>query len=162
MGNIKTRNGIDEINKVCKAALKLTDADFAEVEKMYEEQAAYCHPFKMATATKQHELGSHNQRVVETLKALRNTIQGIPMATEANKNIAVTNVKFKKDWLVEDQDEDVGEDEKLKSISIYECCSCHWIFAGDCERYGYGYTSQSTQTPNYCPMCGAKIEDCID
>jgi rubrerythrin len=83
-------------------------------------------------------------------------------APEPENTNAVTNVKFKKDWLVEDQDEDVGEDDKLKSISIYECCNCHWIFAGDCERYGYGYTSQSVQTPNYCPMCGAKIKDCID
>lgn len=77
---VKTRNGIGEINKVCKAVLKLTDADFTEVEKMYEEQASYCHPLKMAKASKQHELGSHNQRVVEALKALRSTIQGSPAA----------------------------------------------------------------------------------
>lgn len=40
--------------------------------------------------------------------------------------------------------------------------SCHWRFIGDCNREGYGYTCEGTQTPNYCPMCGRKIEDEID
>jgi hypothetical protein len=69
------RDGIKEINKVCKAVLKLQDSDFEQVEKMYKEQASYCHPLKHATASKQHALGEHNKKVVLALKALSDTIK---------------------------------------------------------------------------------------
>lgn len=72
---IKDREGINEINKVCKAVLKLQDSDFEEVEKMYKEQEGYVHPLTMATAGRQHALGEYNRKVVEALKSLRDTIK---------------------------------------------------------------------------------------
>lgn len=56
-------------------------------------------------------------------------------------------------------DDEIPEDERGISISIYECCKCHWRFFGDSERHGYSHDSEGVQTPNYCPMCGRKIED---
>lgn len=69
------RNGINEINKVCKAVEKLKDNDFEEIEKMYKEQKYYVHPLKMATANKQHALGEHNRKVAGALKTLRDIIK---------------------------------------------------------------------------------------
>lgn len=70
-----------------------------------------------------------------------------------------TKVKFLHELEAIRQDEGLGEDEHFVSFSVHECMKCHWKFIGDCERHGYGYTSQSVQTPNYCPMCGTKFED---
>lgn len=53
-------------------------------------------------------------------------------------------------------------DEKELNQSVYECCSCHWRFAGDCMRYDCGYDWEGVQTPNYCPMCGRKIDNLIE
>lgn len=47
-------------------------------------------------------------------------------------------------------------------IGVLECGECHWKFIGDCERHGYGFTSESVDTPNFCPMCGTKIEGVIE
>lgn len=70
-----------------------------------------------------------------------------------------TKVKLVKELDAILQDDDLNEDEAFTSFTIYECMSCYWMFIGDCERHGYGYTSEGTQMPNYCPMCGTKIED---
>lgn len=72
----KKRNGIKEINKVCLSVMELTDEDFAQVREMAEKQSGYTHPFKNATAQKQHELGDHNTRVVNALFDLRDIIRG--------------------------------------------------------------------------------------
>ena len=71
-----------------------------------------------------------------------------------------TKVKFLKELTgIIDGDMDEGEDERTFGFTVYECCSCHWRFIGDCDRTGYGYDWQGVQTPNYCPMCGRKISD---
>ena len=72
-----------------------------------------------------------------------------------------TKVKFLKEIEAEisNYDGELGEDENLMSLSLFECCSCHWRFIGVVERYGYGYDSEGRQTPDYCPVCGRKIED---
>lgn len=67
---MKERSSINEVNKVCKAVLRLTDEDFSEVEAMAKAQAAYSHPFKMATADRQQEHGDHNLRVLAALRNL--------------------------------------------------------------------------------------------
>ena len=72
---MKERNSINEVNKVCKAVLKLTDEDFAAAEDMAKAQTTYFHPFKMTTARIQYELGDHNLRVLTALKSLRNVIR---------------------------------------------------------------------------------------
>lgn len=69
------KSGIEKINKVCNAASKLQDTDFEEVEKMCEEQEHYSHPFKQATAQRQHALGDHNKKVLAALKNLRDVIK---------------------------------------------------------------------------------------
>lgn len=43
--------------------------------------------------------------------------------------------------------------------NIYKCNDCGWRFTGTCERYGHGYDEETVDTPNFCPMCGKKIED---
>jgi hypothetical protein len=69
--SLKTeRNSIEEVNKVCKSVLKLTEEDLKAVEDMANEQARYTHPFKMKTAEKQHCLGSYNQQVIRAIKDL--------------------------------------------------------------------------------------------
>ncbi len=73
-----------------------------------------------------------------------------------------TKIKIIKELDVEILDEEIDKDERITSFLICECSSCHWRFAGDSKRYGYGYTSEGVQTPNYCPMCGKKIEDEIE
>lgn len=71
----------------------------------------------------------------------------------------VTQVKLIGEIDAELKLEDVEEEERLTSFTMFECMKCHWRFIGDCERYGYGYTSEDTQCPNFCPMCGTKISD---
>lgn len=73
-----------------------------------------------------------------------------------------TNIKLVEYMKIEILNEDLNEDDRFVIESIYECCNCHWRFVGGYEKYGYGYTSESTDLPNYCPMCGCKIEDCIE
>jgi hypothetical protein len=71
----KKRNGIEEINKVCKAVLKLTDADFEQAKGMAQGQSSYLNPLKPATSHQQRQLGDHNARVLNALHALREVIK---------------------------------------------------------------------------------------
>lgn len=66
---------IKKINSICKAVLKLTEEDFAAVETMADEQGAYSHPLKNATAKKFHDLSDHNTRVLLKLRELQETIK---------------------------------------------------------------------------------------
>lgn len=75
MNKTTERNGINEINKVCKSVMKLQDSDFEEIEKAYKNQLAYISPLKMATTSKQHMLGEHNEKVIIALKVLRDVIK---------------------------------------------------------------------------------------
>lgn len=68
-------------------------------------------------------------------------------------------VKFLREVDVELQDSSIDEDSRRTSYTACECMKCLWQFIGDCQRFGYGYTSEGVQIPNYCPMCGSKFED---
>lgn len=70
----KKRNGIKEINKVCKSVLKLTDEDFAEMWGIVMQQMEYNHPLKMATTHWQYELSQHNKKVLEILQQLQEVL----------------------------------------------------------------------------------------
>jgi hypothetical protein len=72
---VKERSSVNEINKVCKAALKLTDEDFSIMESVAKGQAQYFSPLRMATAGRQHALAEHNFRVLAALKTLRELIK---------------------------------------------------------------------------------------
>lgn len=71
----KERNGVKEIEKVCKAVLKLQYEDFIAMDKVAQEQIEYMHPLKMATANWQHELGEHNKRVMVALRNLHKVLR---------------------------------------------------------------------------------------
>lgn len=71
----KERDGMNEVNKVCKAVLKLTDDDFIQARVTAKEQQEYTHPLKMATARRQRELGDHNMQVLDALETLREVIK---------------------------------------------------------------------------------------
>ncbi|MCK2000816.1 hypothetical protein MZM54_05360 [[Brevibacterium] frigoritolerans] len=60
------------------------------------------------------------------------------------------------------QDEELNEDERNTSFTVCECMKCHWKFIGECERHGYGFTSEGVQIPNFCPMCGSEISDTLE
>lgn len=71
----------------------------------------------------------------------------------------ITDVKVVNELLVEMQRDDISEDERLMSLSVLECKSCHWVFFGEAQRgYPYYAVDEGTDTPNYCPMCGKKID----
>lgn len=70
----KERNPINEINKVCKSALKLQDSDFVAMEEVITQQDEYNSPLKMATTIRQGKLAEHNRRVIAKLKELREVI----------------------------------------------------------------------------------------
>lgn len=70
----KERNSINEINKVCKAVLKLQESDFFAIEEVIAQQAEYNSPLKMATNIRQSRLAEHNRRVVDSLRGLREVI----------------------------------------------------------------------------------------
>ena len=70
-----------------------------------------------------------------------------------------TNIKFIVEMESTITNQGLEDDERDISENIYECCSCHWRFVGTSVRYGFGYTSESVDTPNFCPMCGKEIKD---
>lgn len=72
-----------------------------------------------------------------------------------------TNIQLLKTMDIEILDEAINIPD-FTTLGVYECCHCHWRFIGDCERYDYGYTSETTEVPNFCPMCGFEIEDYIE
>jgi uncharacterized FAD-dependent dehydrogenase len=74
-GKVKERDGIKEIEKVCRAVLKITDDDFSKMEEVIQSQEEYNHPLKMGTAHQQHLLSEHNRKVIDKLKELRTTIE---------------------------------------------------------------------------------------
>jgi len=67
----KERNGIKEIEKVCRVILKLQENDFVEMRKVALQQYEYTHPLKPSTAHWQHELGCHNLKVLDALENLQ-------------------------------------------------------------------------------------------
>nr|WP_150959324.1 hypothetical protein [Aneurinibacillus sp. XH2] len=73
----------------------------------------------------------------------------------------MAKVEFLREIDVLLQDDDISDDDRLVSYTVCECMTCNWTFIGDCERQGRGYTSEGTQIPNFCPMCGNKFDDVL-
>lgn len=65
---------INRVGKVCKDIIKLTENDFACVEKMAKEQQEYIHPLKYAKANKLNNTGDNNMKVIMALKTLQKLI----------------------------------------------------------------------------------------
>lgn len=70
----KVRSGVREINKVCKAVLRLQHSDFEELHSIINQQNEYNNPLKMGTSVWQGNLANHNQQVLDALIALRSII----------------------------------------------------------------------------------------
>jgi DNA-directed RNA polymerase subunit RPC12/RpoP len=74
-----------------------------------------------------------------------------------------TNIKLIKEMEIQITNEEFDdEEESFTTQLVLECMHCHWRFVGEVIRYGYGYTSEAQDTPNYCPMCGRKINDMLE
>lgn len=71
----KERNGVKEIEKVCRAVLKLQYEDFIAMDNVAQDQSEYMHPLKIATAKWQHELGNHNKQVMVALRNLHKVLR---------------------------------------------------------------------------------------
>lgn len=71
---IDSNASINRVGKVCKDIIKLTENDFACVEKMAKEQQEYIHPLKYAKANKLNNTGDNNMKVIMALKTLQKLI----------------------------------------------------------------------------------------
>ena len=71
----KERDGVKEIEKICKNILKLQDEDFVLIDEIVQDQCNYSHPLKMATVRQQHDLGEYNDRVMVALKNLQEVLK---------------------------------------------------------------------------------------
>lgn len=60
-----------KIDKICKAVLKLSVKDLENVSIIVEKQAGFLHPLKHKKASKIHEAGNHNQRVLMAIQRLK-------------------------------------------------------------------------------------------
>ncbi len=73
----------------------------------------------------------------------------------------MTKIKYLKSICIPFENEENFSEDGY-SVSVYECLGCHWRFIGDADRYDYGYDTESTEIPNFCPMCGKEIDEYID
>lgn len=68
----KTDNDpVRKIYKIAEILRNITDNDIKQLEEMYKGQQEYSHPLKMGTVREQHELGNHNEKMVNCIKELR-------------------------------------------------------------------------------------------
>lgn len=104
---------------------------------------------------------SGNTELITGVKTLKNELDKAETLLKCvnNQITEITKVKFITEINAEIDNDEIPEDERFTSFSLYECFSCHWRFYGDIVRFGYGYDSEGKQTPDYCPGCGKKIED---
>jgi len=115
---------------------------------------------RIITAIKMQE-AAETALAVEQAKLFTQQDKNSELEQQLSERDKEVEIKIIKESEVELLDDDINEDDKVISQLICECTNCHWRFIGDCYRFGYGYTSQGTQIPNYCPMCGGKITDDI-
>lgn len=66
-----------------------------------------------------------------------------------------TKIKVLREIDVAIQGEEIDEDDRYATFTICECLKCQWRFIGTCHN---GYTDAGTLIPEYCPMCGTKID----
>lgn len=75
----KEHDSVNIIYNISQLVLSLTDEDFKELQDMVDGQKNYVHPLKFATMKEQHELGKHNQKMINCLKELKQIlIEGKP------------------------------------------------------------------------------------
>jgi len=69
------RTKMNNINALCKKALKVTDEELAELTDVARSQLEHCSPLKQATTARQQALGHHNMLVLTKVRELRDTIK---------------------------------------------------------------------------------------
>lgn len=62
---------LEKIQTICKAALCITEDEFAEAEQIANEQLSYVNPLRGAKQSKFHKLGRYNLEVLTALKSLQ-------------------------------------------------------------------------------------------
>lgn len=65
----------NRILTVCAEILEITDEEVEEMREIIRAQKEYSHPFKCATVGWQHELGEHNEKVLNKLLELKALIE---------------------------------------------------------------------------------------
>lgn len=71
VSNSATKEDIDGF--IVKLKSGDLDGELDEIQQMASEQLAYLHPLKLKKQREYHELGEHNQRVVDALKQLKDS-----------------------------------------------------------------------------------------
>lgn len=61
--------------KVCEDVLKIKDEEVEEMREVIRGQKEYFHPLKYATAQWQHDLGEHNEKVLNKVLELKALIE---------------------------------------------------------------------------------------
>ena len=65
----------NKIYEICEMVLEITDEEIKEIRDIAEGQKSYIHPLKLATQRWQHQLGEHNDRVIDALINLKTEIE---------------------------------------------------------------------------------------
>lgn len=65
----------NKIYKICEMVLEVTDEEIKEIRDIAEGQKLYLNPLKMNTSHWQHQLGEHNDRVIDALINLKTEIE---------------------------------------------------------------------------------------
>lgn len=64
-------NSVNKIYEIRKTLFEITDKEIEELREMAREQIEYSHPFKMATARYQNQLGEYNNKVLDKILELK-------------------------------------------------------------------------------------------
>ena len=67
--------GKNKIYEICEKVLQVTDEEIKEIRDIAEGQRLYLHPLKLATQHWQHQLGEHNDRVLDALINLKTELE---------------------------------------------------------------------------------------
>lgn len=67
--------GSNKIYKICEEVLTVSEDEIKELRDIAAGQKEYMQPLKMATTRRQHELGEHNDKVLDKLLELKEVIE---------------------------------------------------------------------------------------
>jgi len=69
---------MENINKICKAILALSDKDFEDAMAESTAQADYCNPLKCGKRARLNALGDYNITVIRAIKVVREILNNPP------------------------------------------------------------------------------------
>lgn len=68
------RDVIKVIHNISQQIMSITDDELADLQKMVDKQNDYINPLKPATSAKIQNIGEHNQKMLDLIKALRDLL----------------------------------------------------------------------------------------